>query len=360
MSTGLLRPAAFLFSCALGAGMISTVAWAADPTLDEQIRAGWSYDDSHATPALSPWVRENYRPFTYLNHPTDPTKMLPYTDPSYPLIHCYNGWTAYTYYYHENRQHGLGYRVLPRVNENDRSQGCRLIPFEGDTEGQERIPRDADGSPMKGVYPDEDGYAALRAPGARVFIPEQLDTLGYLFPDKQIARVRYVDDDTAAVLGEVTLIGKSEYTSTYHPDAQLALLRKAGYEVVSNNFPENLVYDTSNNFPGAREDVQEQLFEIHLKKVVTPGVQTSPTASPTGSPIPAPTGSPTGSPTPMDQPTRPSGDVPGREVPRKNVPAPQAPRSLARTGALPGVVGTGALLTGALGAWVVGASRRRS
>ena len=201
---------------------------------------------------------------------------------------------------------------------------------------------------MRGVYPDEAAYAALRDPGARVFIPEQLDTLGYLFPDKQIARVRYVDDDTAAVLGEVTLIGKSEYTSTYHPDAQLALLRKAGYEVVSNNFPENLVYDTSNNSPGAREDVQEQLFEIHLKKVVTPGVQTSPT------------GSPTGSPTPMDQPTRPSGDVPGREVPRKNVPAPQAPRSLARTGALPGVVGTGALLTGVLGAWVLGASRRRS
>ena len=348
MNTVFSRPAVLLFSCALGVGMTSTAAWAAEPTLDEQIRAGWSYDDSRATPATSPWIRENYQPFTYLNDPVDPTRMLPYTDPSYPLIHCYNGWTAYVRYYHENRQHGLGYRALPQVNENDRSQGCRLVPFEGDTEGQERIPRDADGSPMKGVYPDEDGYAALRAPGARVFIPEQLDTLGYLFPDKQIARVRYVDDDTAAVLGEVTLIGKSEYTSTYHPDAQLALLSMAGLEVVSNIFPENLVYDTCNNSPGAREDVQEQLFEIHLKKVVTPGVQTSPTASPTGSP------------TPMDQPTRPSGDVPGREVPRKNVPAPQAPRSLARTGALPGVVGTGALLTGALGAWVLGASRRRS
>ncbi len=348
MNTVFSRPAVLLFSCALGVGMTSTAAWAAEPTLDEQIRAGWSYDDSRATPATSPWIRENYQPFTYLNDPVDPTRMLPYTDPSYPLIHCYNGWTAYVRYYHENRQHGLGYRALPQVNENDRSQGCRLVPFEGDTEGQERIPRDVDGNPMRGVYPDEAAYAALRDPGARVFPPEALNTLGYLFPDTQIARVTYVDDDTASVLGEVTLMGKSEYTSTYHPDAQLALLRQAGYEVVSNSFPENLVYDTSNNSPQAHEDVREQLFEIHVKKVVTPGVQTPPTASP----IPTPT--------PTDQPTRPSGDVPGREVPGKNVPSPQGSGSLARTGALPGVAGTGALLTGALGAWVVGASRRRS
>lgn len=176
--------------------------------------ADYTYDDSKATAPETPWQKVEYKGLQYFN---DPTRALNYDDPAYPPIPSAKGWSVYVYYYHANKKHGQGWMLLPQLDPNDASKGTKNPPdFEGDQDGGERI----NTKTGEWHYPGDPGYSAqdLMAAGVNTYVS--------IFPNLQVAQVNFIDDSTGKTLGVTQLNGRTEYTSTYHPDNKIAQLKK--------------------------------------------------------------------------------------------------------------------------------------
>ncbi|WP_282458646.1 mucin-binding protein [Ligilactobacillus aviarius] len=90
-------------------------------------------------------------------------------------------------------------------------------------------------------------------------------------PDQESATVTFIDQTTDKVIKNVILTGGFNSTSNYSPASEIAALEKAGYQLVSNNYPATGVkFD---------EAGQAQHFTITLKHTYT---TETPTSNPDG------------------------------------------------------------------------------
>ena len=90
-------------------------------------------------------------------------------------------------------------------------------------------------------------------------------------PDQESATVTFIDQTTDKTIKNVTLTGAFNSTSNYSPASEIAALEKAGYQLVSNNYP-----TTGVKFDEAG---QAQHFTITLKHTYT---TETPTSNPDG------------------------------------------------------------------------------
>ena len=90
-------------------------------------------------------------------------------------------------------------------------------------------------------------------------------------PDQESATVTFIDQTTDKTIKNVTLTGAFNSTSNYSPSSEIAALEKAGYQLVSNNYP-----TTGVKFDEAG---QAQHFTITLKHTYT---TETPTSNPDG------------------------------------------------------------------------------
>ena len=85
----------------------------------------------------------------------------------------------------------------------------------------------------------------------------------YVKNQDQKAVVKYIDDTTGETLESKDLAGKAGATSDYRTTDTIANYVNKGYELVSDNYPENgVVFDD--------DDKTTQSFEVHLKHGTTP------------------------------------------------------------------------------------------
>ncbi|WOY89713.1 MucBP domain-containing protein [Ligilactobacillus murinus] len=85
----------------------------------------------------------------------------------------------------------------------------------------------------------------------------------YVKSQDQKAVVKYIDDTTGETLEAKDLAGKAGATSDYRTTDTIANYVNKGYELVSDNYPENgVVFDD--------DDKTTQSFEVHLKHGTTP------------------------------------------------------------------------------------------
>ena len=90
-------------------------------------------------------------------------------------------------------------------------------------------------------------------------------------PNEETATVTYVDDTTNQTIKTVTLTGAFGSTSDYSTASEISTLEKAGYQLVSNNYPNGGVKFDENG--------EVQHFTVHLKHTYT---TETPTNNPDG------------------------------------------------------------------------------
>ena len=90
-------------------------------------------------------------------------------------------------------------------------------------------------------------------------------------PDQESATVTYVDDTTNQTIKTVNLTGAFNSTSSYSTADEISALEKAGYQLVSSNYPDGGVKFDENG--------EVQHFTVHLKHTYT--IET-PTSNPDG------------------------------------------------------------------------------
>ena len=90
-------------------------------------------------------------------------------------------------------------------------------------------------------------------------------------PNEETATVTYVDDTTNQTIKTVTLTGAFGSTSDYSTASEISTLEKAGYQLVSNNYPNGGVKFDENG--------EVQHFTVHLKHTYT---TETPTSNPDG------------------------------------------------------------------------------
>ena len=86
-------------------------------------------------------------------------------------------------------------------------------------------------------------------------------------PNEETATVTYVDDTTNQTIKKVTLTGAFGSTSDYSTASEISALEKAGYQLVSNNYPNGGVKFDENG--------EVQHFTVHLKHTYTTETPTS-------------------------------------------------------------------------------------
>ena len=86
-------------------------------------------------------------------------------------------------------------------------------------------------------------------------------------PNEETATVTYVDDTTNQTIKTVTLTGAFGSTSDYSTASEISTLEKAGYQLVSNNYPNGGVKFDENG--------EVQHFTVHLKHTYTTEMPTN-------------------------------------------------------------------------------------
>ncbi|MGV3240401.1 mucin-binding protein, partial [Streptococcus hyovaginalis] len=94
-------------------------------------------------------------------------------------------------------------------------------------------------------------------------------------PDVQKASVTYTDETTGATLEITNLTGETDAAIGYTTADRIAYYGSIGYEVVSDNYPTDAVYDKDGNVT--------QEFQVVLKHIVTPVTPADPTNPKDGS-----------------------------------------------------------------------------
>ncbi|HFI0283025.1 TPA: Rib/alpha-like domain-containing protein, partial [Streptococcus suis] len=94
-------------------------------------------------------------------------------------------------------------------------------------------------------------------------------------PDVQKASVTYIDETTGATLEITNLTGETDAAIGYTTADRIAYYGSIGYEVVSDNYPTDAVYDKDGNVT--------QEFQVVLKHIVTPVTPADPTNPKDGS-----------------------------------------------------------------------------
>ncbi|MFS1785786.1 mucin-binding protein [Weissella cibaria] len=119
-------------------------------------------------------------------------------------------------------------------------------------------PQGPDGTPLEPVDPDypSAGYWPPKTPTDN---PGGDTTITYT-ANEQKATVTFIDDTTGDTLKVVDLTGKSDKTDAYRTATDIATYERAGYVLVSDDYPtDGVVYD--------RVDDEDQPFTVHLKQV---------------------------------------------------------------------------------------------
>ncbi|WP_259707881.1 mucin-binding protein [Weissella cibaria] len=119
-------------------------------------------------------------------------------------------------------------------------------------------PQGPDGTPLEPVDPDNPsaGYWPPKTPTDN---PGGDTTITYT-ANEQKATVTFIDDTTGDTLQVVDLTGKSDKTDAYRTATDIATYERAGYVLVSDDYPmDGVVYD--------RVDDEDQPFTVHLKQV---------------------------------------------------------------------------------------------
>ena len=106
--------------------------------------------------------------------------------------------------------------------------------------------------------------------GVTVTSANSSQTITYT-PNEETATVTYVDDTTNQTIKKVTLTGAFGSTSDYSTASEISTLEKAGYQLVSNNYPNGGVKFDENG--------EVQHFTVHLKHTYT---TETPTNNPDG------------------------------------------------------------------------------
>ncbi|HEM3561891.1 TPA: hypothetical protein U1B53_002081, partial [Streptococcus suis] len=94
-------------------------------------------------------------------------------------------------------------------------------------------------------------------------------------PDVQKASVTYIDETTGATLEITNLTGETDSAIGYTTADRIAYYESIGYELVSDNYPTDAVYDKDGNVT--------QEFQVVLKHIVTPVTPADPTNPKDGS-----------------------------------------------------------------------------
>ncbi|MDW8743692.1 LPXTG cell wall anchor domain-containing protein [Streptococcus suis] len=94
-------------------------------------------------------------------------------------------------------------------------------------------------------------------------------------PDIQKASVTYTDETTGATLEITNLTGETDAAIGYTTADRIAYYKSIGYELVSDNYPNDVVYDKDGNVT--------QEFQVVLKHIVTPVTPADPTNPKDGS-----------------------------------------------------------------------------
>ena len=119
-------------------------------------------------------------------------------------------------------------------------------------------PEGPDGTPLTPVDP-ENPSAGYWPPATPTDNPGGDTTITYT-ANEQKATVTFIDDTTGDTLNVVDLTGKSDETDAYRTATDIATYERAGYVLVSDDYPKDgVVYD--------RVDDTDQPFTVHLKQV---------------------------------------------------------------------------------------------
>ncbi|HFU3812064.1 TPA: Rib/alpha-like domain-containing protein, partial [Streptococcus suis] len=94
-------------------------------------------------------------------------------------------------------------------------------------------------------------------------------------PDVQKASVTYTDETTGATLEITNLTGETDAAIGYTTADRIAYYKSIGYELVSDNYPTDAIYDKDGNVT--------QEFQVVLKHIVTPVTPDNPTNPKDGS-----------------------------------------------------------------------------
>ncbi|WP_259321217.1 mucin-binding protein [Weissella confusa] len=118
-------------------------------------------------------------------------------------------------------------------------------------------PEGPDGTPLEPVDPN-DPSAGYWPPATPTDNPGGDTTITYT-ANEQKATVTFIDDTTGNTLKVVDLTGKSDETDAYRTATDIATYERAGYVLVSDDYPtDGVVYD--------RVDDTDQPFTVHLKQ----------------------------------------------------------------------------------------------
>ncbi|WCE24305.1 mucus-binding protein [Weissella cibaria] len=119
-------------------------------------------------------------------------------------------------------------------------------------------PQGPDGTPLEPVDPNNPS-AGYWPPETPTDNPGGDTTITYT-ANEQKATVTFIDDTTGDTLKVVDLTGKSDETDAYRTATDIATYERAGYVIVSDDYPtDGVVYD--------RVDDDDQPFTVHLKQV---------------------------------------------------------------------------------------------
>ncbi|MEK1421046.1 KxYKxGKxW signal peptide domain-containing protein [Limosilactobacillus fermentum] len=160
---------------------------------------------------LGNWVVSNpdgsTKSIIYPNDPSDPTKIADSSAPDYPVIAFIPGYTP---------EDHMGTPLVP-VDPDDRTKG--YIP----------------------PTPSDNGT----------------DTTITYTADTQKGSVSYVDDTTGKTLKTDSISGTTGSKSSYSTSGSIADYKKQGYELVTDGYPADLMFDN--------DDTTDQNFTVHLK-----------------------------------------------------------------------------------------------
>ena len=119
-------------------------------------------------------------------------------------------------------------------------------------------PEGPDGTPLEPVDPNNPS-AGYWPPATPTDNPGGDTTITYT-ANEQKATVTFIDDTTGDTLKVVDLTGKSDETDAYRTATDIATYERAGYVLVSDDYPtDGVVYE--------RVDDTDQPFTVHLKQV---------------------------------------------------------------------------------------------
>ncbi|WP_099087513.1 mucin-binding protein [Weissella cibaria] len=119
-------------------------------------------------------------------------------------------------------------------------------------------PEGPDGTPLNPFDPNNPS-AGYWPPETPTDNPGGDTTITYT-ANEQKATVTFIDDTTGDTLKVVDLTGKSDETDAYRTATDIATYERAGYVLVSDDYPtDGVVYD--------RVDDEDQPFTVHLKQV---------------------------------------------------------------------------------------------